>query len=160
LSAEEEMESWNTFGDLEYYLVLKFEEYVAQCDSYTPAQKKVEEGKLKLMGMLSNLKSRNLPLAKEAYLSSAIHFRHLKLKSLDDYQPKHGKKVANVFPIKYIMELLGCSRRTAMDYQLVYKIQEQDSAVYNAKLAFISEPIAPQKETVTQHDTITTKEGS
>jgi hypothetical protein len=142
----EDIEKYNTFGGVEMYATLRLRQIVLYYDTLSEADKATEKEMLKLINMIVRLKQRNATLAKYVYLTSAPLFRTLE-KDLEAYQPKRGKKSRVCIPRKAIQELLGCSRRTAMDFQLAEKIIEQQEAVQKAMVRSVAEIETP-------HDTI------
>jgi hypothetical protein len=139
-----------TFGGLEFYFVEQLDEIAPYYDTLSEPEKNVKKSRLKLLSMLSQLKSRNLPLAKYVFLECGPLLGALKNKDLKSYLPKRGRKNERVMPIKAIMELLQCSRRTAMDYQLAEKIEDQKEDVIRALLNSIASFNATQHDTVSK----------
>jgi len=147
--AAADIEDYNSFECIETYAALEYNRIVSYYNTLNPTDKKAETERLKLINMIVRLKQRNIPLAKYAYLTTATLFRKPKKGDIDEYDGKRGKKV-NGFPVKFVMEYLRCSRRTAIDYQLALKIDKQMDVAMAAILA--------ASETVTHNDTLIAKE--
>jgi hypothetical protein len=99
---------------------------IKDADSYGQYKKK----KLRHMGLILNLASRSTPLANFVYLNSIFMFTET-LGELAQYQPKRGKKPGGNLPIKAIIKVLGCSRRTAQTYYMALRGLETTD-IFNA----------------------------
>lgn len=98
--------------------------------SYYDTLSDYEKEKLRLMALICKLKTRNVPLVKFVYLNSAIYFGKVG-KQINEYQPRRGRKEKDCYPVKLIMEILDCPRRTAMDYKLAMKGVGKSNQLFN-----------------------------
>ncbi|MGD8545058.1 MAG: hypothetical protein PVH12_02680 [Candidatus Bathyarchaeota archaeon] len=101
---------------LEFRLAEEVHEAISRWDVLTEFEKK----KLRLLALIVKLSHRNKTLAKLLFLQNSQYIVD-EIVDLKEFMPKHGKKPGGQFPLKFIMDLLKCSHRTAQAYQLTMK---------------------------------------
>jgi hypothetical protein len=74
-------------------------------------------------------KKRNLPLAKYVYVKYAFYWRNVG--DLTEYQGKRGRKGEGAVPVKFIMKMLNCNRRVAIDYRNALLADEKGDALWD-----------------------------
>lgn len=86
-------------------------------ESHYDSLSEYQKERLKVIGAVVKLKGRNSTLAKLVFLHAAVWIANCH--DINDLIAKRGKKTDPYgLPIKLIMRLLKCSRRTATDYQI------------------------------------------
>ena len=121
----EDIEKYNTFEGLELYLHYKIRQLRPYCDTLT----KFEKERLKFLVRLCKIKSRNRAVAKYLYLKYHYCFKHIG--DPKAYKNKRGRKAEGAYPVKYIMGVLNCTRRTAKDYRAAVLVEEKGETLWN-----------------------------
>jgi hypothetical protein len=100
-----------------------------------------EKSRLNFLELVVKLGHRNKTIAKLLYLQNFYVLTELS-KDLEAFKPKRGKDNKKHFPLKLVMEVLGCSHRQAQVYLLYMKGTKLADKVFDdLRKAATSNPI-------------------